>query len=251
MRAAIISVTAVVLFGCSTEESSPTTVPPTPTPIWVVITVTPSPTETPTPEPTHTPTVTPTPTNTPVPFYGEWDTEHVEPDELTGRTIDAILLKSETEKSSQDESITIDDILSRILGTTLVVRCSYGSALKDENGLNAFFSWPAEVSEKGDLGKIVTTRFDDPDSFSQELWSLSGDDTKVTFVRDTEQFISWLGSSTKLIARVDSLEGKKLNAKWNLEGFYDSFRPLADKCPLEQGGATWLPGALTSLNSTT
>ena len=244
-----------VLDGCSEKSQAVSAPTVTPSPIWVKVTVTPSPTETPTvtpyptytpvatptasptPEPTHTPTVTPTPTNTPVPFYGEWYTEHVEPDELTGRTIDAILLKSETEDfssaSDQDVSAIMDDLLSRIIGTTLVVRCSYGSALKDENDLNAWISWPAQVSEKGDIGKIVITRFDDPDSFSQELWSLSENSTDVTFVRDTEQFISWLGNSTKLIARVDSLEGKELNAKWNLEGFYDSFRPLTAKCPLE------------------
>ena len=80
MRTLTIILLALTLAACTESSQPPTATPTSKPPVFVVVTATPLP----------TPTITPTSTVTPTPFFGHWERESLDRDEITGRTIDAI-----------------------------------------------------------------------------------------------------------------------------------------------------------------
>ena len=206
-----------------------------------VLTATPTPTSTNTPTPTSTPTITPTPTLTPTPFFGKWTIEAGEPDELTNRKTEGIKLISTTDEealkgvdTNLDSNGSAKDILEALLETTppyLMVRCSYGSSIDDENKLEVFINWWQELRYFGleSLGFQVAVRFDERPA-EKNLWS-SSTTKRATFATDIDFMIENLRNSTRMIARVWHQDGEKTSTWEDVRGFNDSFKRLSEKCP--------------------
>ena len=246
MRTVTIMLLALTLAAC-TESSQPPTATPTPKPpVFVVVTATPSPTPTitptstvtptptitPTSAVTPTPTITPTPTVTPAPFFGHWKRESLDRDEITGRTIDAIYVGAsliDDDSPSLGPRITPELGLRLGIAEALIVRCTRGSSIRFQNGLDVLIAWK-EAVKVNDLGQAeVMTQFDD-DPFIHGRWDVS-DEGNSTFVPNIELAVRLLKRSSRLLVRTKNAEGNDIDAAWNVEGFSDSFRPLRENCP--------------------
>ena len=233
MRTLTIILLALTLAAC-TESSQPPTATPTPKPpVFVVVTATPSPTPTitPTSTVTPTPTITSTPTVTPTPFFGHWKRESLDRDEITGRTIDAIYVGAsliDDDSPSLGPRITPELGLRLGIAEALIVRCTRGSSIRFQNGLDVLIAW-TEAVKVNDLGKAeVMTRFDDK-PFVHGRWDVIGGNSM--FFPNVETAVRLLKQSSRLLVRTKNAEGNDIDAAWNVEGFSDSFRPLRENCP--------------------
>ncbi len=222
-----------------TPVPTPTNTPtptPTPTPTNTptpVPTPTNTPTITPTPMPTNTPTITPTstktptPTITPTPFVGAWEQFTNPPDPLTDRRHVGIRLTS-FDLSSNYADATGEE-------ARLYIRCTYGSSVDAQNGLEVFIAWDDElVSEQAALTDsyepTVDIRFDAAE-VQRDTWSLSTTRRSTFALTDYYSIIVELKSATTVAARVRRYDDTTITAQWNVAGFRDSMKPVEEKCP--------------------
>ena len=206
---------------------------PTPSPQVIVIkniqsTPTPRPTPntqpTPTQRPNTQPTPTPSPTNTPgptpTPFFGEWERRSVGPDAVTGRS------RIETVLGPRDTSRDLID-------APLYVRCHYGSALAQENGLEISVRWALDLYVRTTVSPTLLLKFDDEPP-QEETWSARVERTgHFTIITPSPQELATRMKSQELLsARIMDVGGMPIaTATWDIAGFRDSFRPLEEKCP--------------------
>ena len=133
-----------------------------------------------------------------------------------------------------DSSSSAKDILEALLEAAppyLMVRCSYGSSIDDENKLEVFINWWQELRYFGleSLGFQVAVRFDERPA-EKSLWS-SSTTKRATFATDIGFMIENLRTSTRMIARVWHQDGEKTSTWEDVRGFNDSFKRLSEKCP--------------------
>ena len=155
-------------------------------------------------------------------------------DEITGRTIDAIYVgASLIDDDSPSLAPRINPELGLRLGIVeaLIVRCTRGSSISSQNGLDVWIAWTEAVKVNDWDQAEVMTRFDDPEeTFAHEFWDVS-DNGDSTFFPDVELAVRLLKQSSRLLVRTKNEEGNVIDAAWNVEGFNDSFRPLRENCP--------------------
>ena len=154
-------------------------------------------------------TATNTPTITPTPFVGEWERFRESADVLTGKELIGIALRSDASRQA-----------------TLLVRCTFNSAIERENGLDALIAWDDDLGS--DYRPTVALRFDDGDIWEDD-WSLSTD-SEATLAPAADAFISSMKGASRLVARVWKQDQTTITAQWDVAGFRDAVRPVEERC---------------------
>ena len=152
------------------------------------------------------------PAITPIPFVNAWGPRAESADPLTGRELAGISLRSSGIST----------------GTTLLVRCTFNSAVEGENGLDALIAWDEDLGS--DYRPTVAVRFDDGDAV-ESVWELgSSMEQAATFAPDADAFISGMKGASRLTATVWKQDRTTITAQWEVAGFRDAVRPIEERC---------------------